>query len=401
MSTADNVWGALVGQGRAVDTLQRAVEAAQRMPHGLVPGADGNAMTHAWLFTGPPGSGRSVAARAFAAALLCGSGGCGVCNSCRTVASGANPDVVICRTEQKIIPVDQVRELTSKAAMSPMTGRWQVIIIEDADRIEERSSGALLKSLEEPPPRTIWILCAPTAEDMMATIRSRTREVRLVTPSEADIVELLVHHYGAAPDIAEEAARAAQGHIGRAKALASDQAARDARQRIVDLPGSWTSLAACLTTAADVAASAQAQAEAQTAELDQQERRELDQALGFSTKGAKPRNAATAITALEDQQKARAKRLQRDAIDNVLTELSTWYRDVLCIQMGASENTLINGAISQRLREAAAATTAEQTTGCLEAILTTRRALDTNVAPLLALEALFADLMGRGTAKPL
>jgi len=401
MSEQDSVWDALVGQERAVDTLRRATEAARHMTHGLVPGAHGNAMTHAWLFTGPPGSGRSVAARAFAAALLCDDGGCGVCNSCRTVLSGAHPDVIVCRTEQAIIPIDQLRELTGKAAMSPMTGRWQVIIVEDADRIVERSSGAMLKSLEEPPPRTIWILCAPTAEDVVATIRSRTREVRLVTPSDADTVELLVRHYGVAPDVAEVAARAAQGHIGRAKALAADQAARDARQRIVELPGSWTSLTACLTTAAEVAATAQAQADAQTAELDQQERRDLEQALGFSTKGAKPRNAAAAIAALEDQQKARAKRLQRDGIDNVLTELSTWYRDVLCVQMGASENSLINRAISQRLCEAAATTETAQTTACLDAILSARRSLDTNVAPLLALEALFVDLMTRGAAKPL
>jgi len=391
MSTTTSVWDALVGQRRAVELLQLAVAGSR----DEITNAS-KAIWHAWLFTGPPGSGRSIAARAFAAALLCEDGGCGVCQICRTVLSGAHPDVTICRTEQLSIKVDDIRELARKSAMAPVTGRWQVIIVEDADRMTDRAADALLKSLEEPPPRTIWILCAPNADDVFVTIRSRTREVRLVTPSNDDTVGLLMRQYGVPADVAQLSARVSQGHIGRAKALAADQALRDTRQRIVDLPGTWSTLLSCLTTAADVTATAQAEAEAQTAELDQQERRDLEAALGFGTKGARPRSAASAIASLEEQQKARAKRLQRDAIDNVLTELATWYRDLLCIQIGCSDGELINLTVAERVRRMAGATTPAQSVACLEAILDARRAIDANVAPLLALEALFIQLMSRG-----
>jgi len=393
MSTdAAKVWAPLVGQQRAIAMLQHAVEAAPQCLDGAVD----SAMTHAWLFTGPPGSGRSVAARAFAAALLCDQQGCATCNTCRTALSGAHPDVTISRTEQLSISKDDIKELVRKAARAPLTGAWQFLIIEDADRITIPAAPALLKSIEEPPPRTVWILCAPTAGDVLPTIRSRLREVRLVTPSNQDITHLLTHQYNTPPDIAQQAARACGGHIGRAKALAADQSARDARQRIVDLPTTWTSLYTCLKTAVEVVAAAQVEAETQTTDQDTKERRELETALGFTTKGAKPRTATAALAALDEQQKARAKRLQRDAIDNVLTELATWYRDLLAVQLNAPDDDIINLAVLPKIRATASATTPQQSTACLEAILNCRRAIDSNVAPLLAIEALFVDLMSRG-----
>lgn len=379
MSVTTNVWADLVGQQRAVQTLKRAA---------TQPGA----MTHAWLFTGPPGSGRSVAARAFAAALQCPNGGCGACQTCRTCLSGAHPDVVICRTEQLSIGIAETRDLVDKASKRPMVGPWQVLIIEDADRVGDRAADALLKSLEEPPPRTVWLLCAPNADDMIVTIRSRCREVRLVTPSDEAVVEVLTRRDGISHDDAWQAARAAQGHIGRARALARDAEARAARQRIVDLPSTWTSLAACLNSAAEVVGQAQAQAEAQTAELDQRERQELEVALGLTTRGVRPRSAAAAMSHLEDEQKLRGKRLQRDALDNVLTELATWYRDVLAVQSGVDASHVINiGSVTQ-VQAAAAASTVARTTARLDAILAARRAIDTSVAPLLAMESLFVDL---------
>lgn len=400
-----SVWDGLVGQQRAVATLQRAVEAAgafrlatadRGMPAD--PAAAG-AMTHTWLLTGPPGSGRSVAARAFAAALECAEGGCGVCNTCRTAMSGAHPDVTLCRTEQLSIGVDEVRELVRKASLTPIAGPWQVLVVEDADRLTDRAADALLKSLEEPPLRTVWVLCAPSADDLIVTIRSRTREVRLVTPSDGDVVRLLTAE-GVAPEPALAAARAAQGHIGRARALATDVAAMQARIAIVDLPNHWTSLGQCLTSAADVVGRAQAEAAALTSELDAKERAELDVALGLGGSGAasaaraRSRSAAAAVTQLEDQQKARAKRLQRDALDAVLTELTTWYRDVLAIQVGTPGTELINLAAQARTADVAGATTATQTAACLDAILAARRAIDGNVPPLLAMEALFVTLGG-------
>jgi len=385
--TEDGVWADVVGQPRAVDTLKQAVAAAKSDDAT-------RAMTHAWLLTGPPGSGRSVAARAFAAALECPDGGCGVCNDCVTALSGAHPDVTLCRTELLSIGVDEVRELVRKAAMAPISGPWQVLVIEDADRLTDRAADALLKSLEEPPARTVWVLCTPNADDLFATIRSRTREVHLVTPADDVVIEVLTRRDGVSHDAAVEAARAAQGHIGRARVLATDKDAHDYRARIVDLPTLWTSVSACLVSAGDVVAQAQAEASAQTAELDAAERAELDLMLGFTTKGARPRSAAAAISQLEDQQKARAKRLQRDSLDNVLTELSTWYRDVLALQLGAPEAELINVAVAPRAQAVASSTTSERTAACLDAILAARRAIDGNVAPQLAIEALFLELGG-------
>ena len=397
---SDGVWADVVGQQRAIDELRRAVAAA----HGAsAAGFDTPnqrtseptaAMTHGWLLTGPPGSGRSVAGRAFAAALECPDGGCGTCNTCRTALSGAHPDVTLCRTEQLSIGVEEVRELVRKSAMAPMSSPWQVLVIEDSDRLTDRAVNALLKSLEEPTPRTVWVLCAPNADDLPATIRSRAREVRLVTPPDEAVIEVLTRRDGVAPDVARVAARAAQGHIGKARALALDADAREARDRAVSLPGQWTSLGACLTSAAEVVARAQEVASAQTAELDAKEKAELDLALGFGTKGAKPRNVATAVNQLADEQKARAKRVQRDALDAVLTDLATWYRDVLTLQLGGDEAGLVNVNLTDRARSVAASGTPERTTANLDAILAVRRAIDGNVPPLLAIEALFIQLAG-------
>lgn len=402
---SDGVWSELVGQARAIAELKRAVVVAAQCRTGWT-GSNGatsqdsmHAMTHAWLFTGPPGSGRSVAARAFAAALECPQNGCGDCQVCRTCRAGTFPDVTICRTEQLSIGVDEIRDLVRKAAMAPLSGLWQVLIVEDADRITDRAADALLKSLEEPPSRTIWVLCTPNVDDLVATIRSRTREVRLVTPPDEDVVRLLVQRDGISEQDAWVAAKAAQGHIGRAKALAGDRQLRDARQRIVDLPGQWTSPATCLTSAAEIVAKAQADAKTQLAQLNQRERRALEEALGFTTTGARPRSATAALAQLEDEQKARAKRLQRDTLDNVLTELATWYQDVLAVQIGASR--VINMASIDKVRQAADATTAGSTLANLQAILAARRAIEANVAPLLAIESLFVQLHSNDLARPL
>jgi DNA polymerase-3 subunit delta' len=379
------VWADLIGQDRVVETLQRAVTGA----------AAGNrhAMTHAWLFTGPPGSGRSNAARAFAAALQCPFDGCGECNTCTTALSGAHPDVTLVRTEQLSIGVDEVRDLVRRAAMSPTLARHQVLVIEDADRITERGADALLKSIEEPAPRTVWLLCAPTADDVVATIRSRCRLVELSTPSTAAIAELLQRRDGVGPDLARFAARVAQGHIGRARALARNEEARERRRAVLEVPARLVSLGACLDAAARLVEAATAESAQVTAELDARERTELSEALGFTTKGARPRNAQAALRDLEDQQKARAKRLQRDALDRVLTELTSFYRDVLVVQTAAGAE-LINAELDSTIAQLARDTTPEATIAKLDAILGCRTALETNVAPLLAMESLMLSLGG-------
>ncbi len=380
------VWSDLIGQERVVATLQRAVRGAASV-------ANRHAMTHAWLFTGPPGSGRSNAARAFAAALQCPAGGCGECNTCVTALSGAHPDVTLVRTEQLSIGVDEVRDLVRRAAMSPTLARFQVLVVEDADRITERGADALLKSIEEPAPRTVWLLCAPTADDVVATIRSRCRRVELSTPSTAAIAELLQRRDGVEPELARFAARVAQGHIGRARALARNSDARERRLAVLHLPARLTSLGACLEAAAKLVEAASAEAAQVTAELDEREKAELSEALGFGTKGARPRNAQAALRDLEDQQKARAKRLQRDALDRVLTELTSFYRDVLAVQTGSGA-PLINAELGEEISGRARDTSPEATVTRLDAILACRTALETNVAPLLAMESLMLSLGG-------
>jgi DNA polymerase III subunit delta' len=374
------VWSDLVGQQNPVAILRRAVAGGS------------HAMSHAWLITGPPGSGRSNAARAFAAALQCPDGGCGHCQACRTALSGAHPDVTLVRTEQLSIGVDEVRELVRRAAMSPTLGRRQVLVVEDADRVTERGADALLKSIEEPAPRTVWILCAPTTDDVVATIRSRCRVLQLQTPSVAAVAGLLQARDGVDPALADYAARASQGHIGRARALARNEDARVRREHVLQIPDRLTGLGGCLEAAADLVAACSAEADAMTAELDARERADLEQALGYGTKGAKPRQTQAALRDIGEQQRARAKRLQRDAIDRALTELTGFYRDVLSVQTNTGAS-LVNAELADQINRHARRSSPESTLHRIDALLGCREALENNVAPLLAVEAMMIGLI--------
>lgn len=385
------VWRDLVGQHSAVSTLRRAV--SER----------GHSMTHAWLFTGPPGSGRSNVARSFAAALQCHQSGCGTCNACRTTISGAHPDVTAVRTEKLSIGVDEVRALVRKASMSPTTARHQIIIIEDADRITESGANALLKSIEEPAPRTVWMLCAPTPDDVVVTVRSRCRSLHLATPSNAAVAALLVERDGVDEAMATFAARVAQGHIGRARIVATSEEVRNRRHEILKIPGRLVSVGACLYAADDIVKAAAAEAERITADIDIQERAALSEALGLGGKKGNARRAAASLKELEDSQKARTKRLQRDALDRMLSELTTYYRDVLVVQVTDGDpGRLVNADLVAQLQRSAASASAEGVVRCLDAILQCRTALEANVAPLLAVEAMllsFAEVTGASAAR--
>lgn len=374
------IWAELIGQERAVETLRRAVAGE---PH---------AMSHAWLLTGPPGSGRSNAARAFAAALQCEWGGCGVCNNCRTSLSGAHPDVTLVRTEQLSIGVDEVRELVRRASMSPTMRRRQVIVVEDADRVTERGADALLKSIEEPAPKTVWILCAPTSDDVVATIRSRCRQLQLKTPAIADVARLLVARDGVEESLAAYAAQVSQGHVGRARVLARDESARERRREVLQIPLRLQDLGACLTSAAQLVQACSEEATQAGGAIDAQERAALEEALGFGTKGARPRQAQAAMKELDDQQKARAKRFQRDAIDRALTELTGFYRDVLSLQTNSGAS-LVNSDLHPQLAVLARKSSPESTLRRIDALLQCRTALEGNVAPLLAVEATLIALV--------
>lgn len=377
----------MVGQHRAVEVLQRAL------------GGASHAMTHAWLIVGPPGSGRSNAARAFAAALQCDQGGCGHCNDCRTALTGAHPDVTLHRTEKLTIGIKEAIELAGRANMSPIQHKHQVMVIEDADRLTERGADALLKAIEEPAPKTVWLLCAPSADDLIVTIRSRCRELRLVTPSIESVTDLLIQRDGIDPALAAHCARVAQGHVGRARALARHDDVRIRRHSILSLPSKLESLGDCLTAAEVLVSASTEDAQKATAELDAKEMAELQVALGFSGTGSRARHAQAAVKELEEGQKTRAKRIQRDALDSMLTELTGYYRDVLAAQ-SAPDVELVNADLSDQIVPLARRSQPEQTIRALDAILEARVALETNVAPLLAMEALMVSLARSGRTEP-
>ncbi len=353
-------------------------------------------MTHAWLFSGPPGSGRSVAARAFAAALLCPDLGCGHCASCHQVLAGTHADVLLVRPDGLSYGVRQTRDLVLRAATAPFAGRWRAILFEDADRATEQAANALLKAIEEPSPRTVWLLCAPSPDDLVPTIRSRCRLVTLRTPPAGAIADMLARRDGIDEARALQAARAAQGHIGRARRLATDPAAAKRRADVLRVPFGVDSLGPALAAAARLVESADAEAAAATAELDEPEQAELRRAFGEGSSGkgvAKAvRSGAGALKELTDRQKSRATRLKRDSLDRALLDLAGFYRDVLAVQFGAHVE-LANADIEQDIRQLAAATTPESTLRRMQAIMQCRERIEANAHPLLAAEAMTLALL--------
>jgi DNA polymerase-3 subunit delta' len=386
------VFGDLPGQDVVVAQLSKAAAAAAALLEGRQP--EPGAMTHAWLLTGPPGSGRSVAARAFAAALLCPSGGCGECACCHQVRAGTHADLMLVRPEGLSYGVKQTRELVLRAAGKPTGGRWQVVLFEDADRCTEQAANALLKAIEEPAPQTVWLLCAPSAEDLVPTIRSRCRVVTLVVPSSAAVAKVLVTRDGIEPAAALAAARAAQGHVGRARRLATDPAAANRRADVLRVPFSATSLGPALAAAASLVRTAEEEAKAVTEGLDEPERDALRKAYGEGSTGkgvAKAmRGMAGAMKDLEDRQKSRATRVKRDTLDQALLELALFYRDILMMQLAANVELANSDA---DLRKIAQASSPESTLRRAQAIMRCRERLTLNVAPLLALEEMTLSLV--------
>jgi len=375
------VFAELAGQEAVVAQLKSAVAGA---------------MTHAWLFTGPPGSGRSVAARAFAAALLCPYGGCGECPSCRQVHAGTHADLLLVRPEGLSYGVKQTRELVLRAAGAPSGGRWLVVLFEDADRCTEAAANALLKAIEEPAPRTVWLLCAPSAEDLVTTIRSRCRVVTLRVPPSSAVAAVLAERDGVDYDKALAAARAAQGHIGRARRLATDPAAAARREAVLQVPVRSASLGPALAAAATLVKTAEDEARSVTEQLDEPEREALRLAFGEGSTGkgiAKAmRGMAGAMKDLEDRQKSRATRVKRDTLDSALLELAAFYRDVLMVQVGADVE-LANADRLDDLRRLAGGSAPEATLRRIEAVMRCRERVTLNVAPLLAVEELTISLM--------
>ncbi len=386
-----SIWDALVGQDEVVAQLERAVAGAD----SLTLGEPGPAMTHAWLVTGPPGSGRSTAATCFGAALVCPESGCGVCQACRNAPLGGHPDVEVIRPEGLSYSVDEARELVKRAAMSPASSHWHVVIVEDADRLTDQAVNVLLKSIEEPPPHTIWLLCAPSVEDVPPTIVSRTRHVALRTPSTAEVAKALTDRYAVDGAIAAFAARASQGHIGRARALATDEHARIRRAEVLRVPLELRDLNSCFICAANILEAASADAEAITAPLNQAEVEDLDASYGVggsaAIKGQLKRSRDAALKDLTKRQKTRSTRTVRDQVDRVLLDLLGLYRDVLVIQMDAVV-PLINEEMRPQIQQLAANSTANDTGRRLGAIDYARAQIQAGVTPLIGLESLLVEI---------
>jgi DNA polymerase-3 subunit delta' len=384
------VWDDLVGQHRVVEALRAA--------------AGGHGMSHAWLFTGPPGSGRSNAAVAFAAALECEQGqgpdaGCGVCHACHTVLAGSHADVTMVRTEKLSIGVDEVRDLVRRSALAPSGRRSQVMIVEDADRLTDQACNALLKAIEEPTERTVWMLCAPTVEDVLPTIRSRCRLVTLTTPTTEDVAAFLVRTDGVAESLASYAARASQGHIGRARALARDESTRNRRREVVSYPAKLTTLGACMTAAANLAEVTKEEADQVTGELDAREKSGLDTAYGVVERGRRPREYAPALSALERGQRTRAKRRHLDMVDRGLMDLVSVYRDAIALATGAP-GMLVNEEIRGDVEQVARTSTPEQNLQRIAAIFAAReQMLEFNVPVALALESMMVALKAPDRAR--
>ena len=393
---AAGVWEDVVGQPEAVAVLSRAARAAGAELGGDLlaePGAAGTpgGMTHAWLLTGPPGSGRSTAARAFAAALECVDAGCGQCHDCRTALSGAHADVTLVATEHVFLRVEDVRPLITLAQQRPSLGRWRVIVIEDADRLNDTSGNLLLKAIEEPPARTVWLLCAPSADDVLVTIRSRCRHVGLRVPPVADVAALLVRRHGVDAGVAAFAARAANSHIGLARRLATDEGARIRRREVLALPQQVTGVGAAVLAAGQLVEVATEEAKSATAERDAAERAALLHSLGAEGQTTLPPAVRAQVRQLEENQKRRATRAQRDVLDRAMVDLLSLYRDVIVVQLGAHVEP-VNAELDAQIRAMATSSGPEHTLRRMDAIGQARERIAANVSPLLAVEALMVQL---------
>lgn len=386
-----SVWGELTGQAEAIAVLRAAAAA------GGAGDDPSSSMTHAWLLTGPPGSGRSNLAFAFAAALLSHAGPDGDAATHAQVRARTHPDLTALTTEGVIIKIDDVKEVVARAAYSPSVGRYRVIVVEDADRMTERTSNVLLKSLEEPPERTVWILCAPSDADMLPTIRSRVRTVRLRVPSVADVAALLQSRDGVEPELAEQSARHAQSHIGMARRLATNVEARDRRRETLDLVLGIRSVSGAVMAAARLLDVAKADGEAITAERDAEERDAMLRSLGVEPGGTIPPALRSQLRQLEEDQKRRATRSLRDGLDRILVDLLSLFRDLLMVELETGVE-LVNRELEQRLREHARALPPRRALELMDAIATARERIAGNVAPALALEALLVATIAPAAA---
>ncbi len=385
------MWQELIGQDLAIRSLQQAAKDSLLNANGKTTAG----FSQSWLITGPPGSGRSTAAKLFAAALQCEKSGCGECATCKSVLNGSHPDVKTILPSGLTYGVDEVKDLMQGSALIPAIGQWNILILEDADRLTTVAANALLKSIEEPARNTMWILLAPSSQDVISTIRSRCRMVNLRMPPFDEIAELLKTRDGVDPAMAKFSAAAALGHVGRAKLLALDENLREIRRKILQLPFELSDLPSCFKAAAELFEITSNEAERETENLDKIEQEQLLESYGSGAVGLSKtkiqRMSSSAMKELAKDQKARNKRISRDRLDLALVEIAAFYRDVLTVQAGAGLE-LFHEEHRGSIEKMAASSALDSTIKRLEAVEEARNLLPSEASPLLVLEAMMIQL---------
>lgn len=381
-----------------IPSVRSVILAAAAAARG-VEGAPAHAMTHSWLFTGPPGAGRSTSALAFAAALVCTDPeelGCGRCQSCRDVFAGAHTDVVHVVPQELVIKVKTVREIIAQASRLPTISPYRIIIIDDADRFSFEAADAFLKTVEEPPASTVIIMCAPSTdpEDFSTTLRSRCRHLYVPAPSTSEIVRLLMEEEGASEQVARLAAVTSLHHVGRARRLVRSEEAQLRRGTAINLAELVFHGDQAFKAVASLVKSADAAAKDAYADADQEERDKLENALGMGAKGKGAaralRGSASSMKELEAAQKARGTRRLRDVLDLTLVDVAGVYRDAIVIRSGSGVE-LVHPDFEGLSRDIAERVEVAGLTECLDAIAECRERLDQSVLPVIA----FNGMLGR------
>lgn len=381
-----SVWESIVGQKPVCDMLS------------AIATGDSSKLAQSWLICGPPGSGRSNLARAFAAALESPDHGLDAepTRVTRQVLAGTHPDVSILATDKVTIGIDEVRELITVSEQMPSTAPWRIIIIEDVDRMLERTTNVLLKEIEEPAEHCIWLLCAPSAQDVLPTIRSRTRIVNLAVPQPDAVAQWLERSNGIEASVAEQAARLAEGHIGIAKLYATDERVRSERDELVAGVLNLRRASDAVLLADRLNADAKSQAEHDVERVAAREQADFRRINGLGESDRIPpklRGAYNAI-AKKDEIKRKATRRSRDVLDRALNSIASVYRDVAVLQNNAEESVgIINREHRAAIAELAAGMSRQGAVARLDHVAVARKRLNGNGNPLLVFEALFCALL--------
>lgn len=379
-----SVWNTIVGQQPVVDMLRGIAE------------GDPAHIAQSWLFCGPPGSGRSNVAIAFAAALECPRHGCGDCEVCRAILERRHPDVQVMATDKVTIGIDEVRRLVEDSEETPHTSPWRVIIIEDVDRMLERTTNVLLKEVEEPAEHTIWMLCAPSPQDVLPTIRSRTRLVTLAVPQTKDVAAFIEKDCGVDERLALRCARLSEGHIGIARLYAKDDQALADRDELVVGVLNLRRVSDAVVLADTLLKNAKTQAETSVERSVEREKTEFRRINGLKDKDPIPsvlRSQWNAIGKKEDRTR-RATRLVRDVLDRSLNSIASIYRDVAVIQNGAVDAVgIVNLENKRAIYDLSARIGREGAVDRMDRIALTRRRLRGNGNAQLDFEALLCSLI--------